>query len=194
MRTNGKHPELKKPDPASSLDDGTEAATIMRVFYPLLIESAWADASLAGIPVAFDLANEHVQRVLSLLAKQIKGVAESTREDVRRLIGQQAEHGWSVEELAERIREMGEINSASRAVMIARSETAAAYSQGSLAAWRESGVVSGKEWLTGGDPCPICQKLDGARAALDADFGDGLSAPPAHPNCTCAVSPVLSEA
>jgi SPP1 gp7 family putative phage head morphogenesis protein len=180
------------PDATDNLDDGTEIARLMRRWYPLVIESAWADASLAGVPVSFALDNPFVQTVLGQLAKQIKGVADTTKDDIRRLVGQQAEEGWSVEELQRRIREKGDISGRTRALLIARTETAAAYSQGSLAAYKASGVVSGVEWLVS-DPCPICAELDGKVVKLGDEFAPGIDAPPAHPQCTCAIAPVISD-
>jgi SPP1 gp7 family putative phage head morphogenesis protein len=191
-KRNGHKPLVKAADVTAAMDDGATVEKLMRTFYPLVIESAFLDASLAGVPVAFNLEMEEVQQTLDRLAKRVRNVAESTKDEVRRLIGQQAENGWTTAELARHIREMGKVNSASRATMIARTELAAGYSQGSLAAYRASGVVDRKEWLLGPEPCAVCQPLGGAIVGLDDDFADGIDAPPAHPNCTCAVSPIVS--
>jgi SPP1 gp7 family putative phage head morphogenesis protein len=166
---------------------------MMRKEYRDLIVAAWADAAAAGISVSFDLDNPFVQTVLTRLAKQIRNVAETTKEDIRRLVGQQAENGWSVEELKQRILEKGEIASVSRAETIARTETAAAYSQGSIAAYKASGVVRGLEWLTAEDEltCEICEPLNGKRVDLDNSFADGVDFPPAHPACRCAIAPIV---
>lgn len=193
--TNGHIPLVKAKDITAALDNGDEVARLMKTFYPLVVEKAFGDASLAGVPVAFDLEMEEVQTVLDKLAKQVRSVAETTREDVRRLIGQQAENGWSMPELAARILEMGEINSKSRAVMIARSESARAYSQGSIASFKASGVVSAIEWLTADDDvtCPECAGLNGKRTDLDGEFADGIGFPPAHPMCRCVISPIVES-
>lgn len=188
-KLNGHKPQTKK-DPTAGLDDGSAVATLMRAFHVALIKDAFGDA--AGlVDVTFALDNPFVQTVLKDLAKKVRGIAETTREDIQMLVGQQAGNGWSNEELAQAIRDQGITRSESRAMLIARTETAAAYSQGSIAAYRASGVVSQVEWLLGPDPCEICQGLDGARADLGEEFADGISAPPAHPNCTCALSPIV---
>lgn len=173
------------------MDDGGALAKLMRPFYQALLKDAFGDAAGQGVDVAFDLANPFVQTVLNQLAKQVKGVADTTKEEIRALIRRQADEGWSAEQLAKEIRAKGEIASRSRALMIARTETAAAYSQGSIAAYTASGVVKQTEWLLGPDPCEICQALDGLRADLGEEFAPGISAPPAHPACTCALSPVI---
>lgn len=181
----------KKKDPTVGMDDGRAIAKLMAPFYRQLLKDAFGDARDAGVDVAFDLENEFVQAVLGALAKNIKDVAETTKDEIRALVSKQASEGWSVEQLAKEIRAKGEIASRSRALTVARTETAAAYSQGSIAAYQASGVVKQTEWLLGPDPCEICQALDGTRADLGEEFADGINAPPAHPNCTCALSPVL---
>lgn len=170
------------------LDDGTQLTAIMRRFYPLLLEKAYTDATgVLGVEVAFDLEHEAVQKVLGLLAKRIKDVADTTRTQVQTLVGQAAERGWSPAELAAELRKVADLQSASRAAMVARTETATAYTQGSILAYQESGVVKGTEWLLGGNPCPDCEPLGGTFLDFDAAH------PPLHPNCTCSVIPVLKE-
>ena len=66
------------PDPTDSLDDGTGLAALMQRLYRLILEAAFADASLLGIPVEWDLENPFVQDVLDALADEVKGVAETT--------------------------------------------------------------------------------------------------------------------
>jgi SPP1 gp7 family putative phage head morphogenesis protein len=192
-KLNGHKPRVKAADVVSALDDGAKAERIMRKLYPLVIESAFLDASLAGIPVAFDLEMEEVQQVLDRLVLQVRGIAETTRDEVQRLVGRQASEGWSVEELARQIRQLAETRSPIRAITIARTETASAYSQGSLAAYQASGVVDRVEWLIGPDPCPDCEPLAGSVVALGAEFAQGIGYPPAHPSCTCAIAPILAE-
>lgn len=183
-------------DVVDSLDDGAELEKLARRFYPLLLERAFGDAGRqVGIGIAFDLANDAVQLVLDELAQQVRRVAETTRADVQALVGRQAAEGWSVAELAAEIARLGEVASTTRAEVIARTETAAAYSRGSLLAYEQSGVVSHVEWLTAEDEltCPVCAPLNGVRAKLGAPFPGGIYFPPAHPNCRCALSPVVRE-
>src|SRR5689334_13988893 len=107
-KTNGHIRQVKAADIVSRLDDGDQVEQLMRKFYPLVIEDAFKDASLAGVPVAFDLEMEEVQQVLGKLAKDIRAVAETTKDEVRRLVGLQAENGWTVEELAAQIMDLAE--------------------------------------------------------------------------------------
>ena len=184
----------KKPTPVAVLDDGDAIASLMAPFYEQLIQDAFDDAGDDGIDVVFDLENVYVQRVLDMLAKQVRNVAETTKDEIRQLVGQAGVEGWSNAELAKQIRAHGVTASRSRATMIARTESASGYSQGSRSAWKASGVVDRMQWLAGGpDTCDICQNLDGETVDLDGAFSSGVTAPPAHPNCTCVISPVLKD-
>jgi len=83
-----------------------------------------------------------------------------------------------------------------RARTIAVTEVTRAYSEGNEAAWRESGSVEGKEWLTSVDErvCPICGPLHGQIVPLNSDFsgpGGSFHNPPAHPRCRCDTAPVV---
>ena len=117
----------------------------------------------------------------------------STRDQIRALVGRQASEGWSIAQLAKEIRTLGGIESRKRAVVIARTETASAYSRGSLLAYQESGVVEKVEWLATIDDatCPDCEGLHGTTAKLGKAFGDGTLFPPRHPNCRCSLAPVI---
>lgn len=175
------------------LDLGTEISTLMRRYYPDLLASAYADAgALLELDLDLDLENEFVSAVLDRLAKEVTAVAETTRDQIRGLVDQANENGWSVETLARNIRDQTEIESRRRALVVARTESASAYSQGSILAYQESGVVSGTEWLTAGDACPICDPLDGVVTDLGGEYPGGLAFPPAHPNCKCALAPVVA--
>jgi SPP1 gp7 family putative phage head morphogenesis protein len=178
---------------ALDLDDGDEIEALMRRFYPLLLSSAYADAGATiGMDLAFDLANEHVQKVLHQLAQKVRDVAQTTRDDIRAKVAQAAAEGWSTDRLASELQQLREIASATRAQVIARTEAASAYSRGSLLAYTESGVVHGTQWLVS-DPCPICEPLTDTVVALGERFGGEFEAPPAHPACRCAIAPVLKD-
>ena len=178
-------------DATQRLDDGTEIATVMRRFYPLVLEQAAADVQdQLGVDLAFNLNNPAVLQTLDKLATQVRDVADTTKDEIRTLTGQATQEGWSPTELARKIREHGVTASKTRSELISITESATAYTQGSLLAYHESGVVQGTQWIAT-DPCPICAALDGKTAALGESFDDGLDGPPAHPRCRCALIPIL---
>jgi hypothetical protein len=89
-----------------------------------------------------------------------------------------------------------------RAMNIARTETRMATNQGQLAVWQE-GVNQGfiskdtakKEWVVDGDPCPICEPMDGEMVGLydpwiieDNRGVRGVYIPTeSHPQCLCGM-------
>jgi hypothetical protein len=174
-------------DPIDSMDDGDGIETLMRRYYPQMIENAYLDAEDEGLPITFDLANEHVQEVINQLAKLIRNVAETTRDEVRALISRQADEGWSTDDLARALDDLAEIRSRWRAKMIARTETGAGYNLGAVAAYRE-GNVKYVDVLDGDDD-EICANANGSRWTLEEAEANPLG----HPNCTRAFSPVIES-
>jgi len=179
-----------------ALDFQDGLVRIMRRYYPVIAEHAFeAAAASLDIDIAFNLDNPKVQDVLdTLLDKISKDVPETLKESIRSLIGRQADEGWSVERLASEIAEHATDWSTNRARLVAVSETASAYSRGSILAYQESGVVDEIEWLTAGsDVCPICEPLNGRKVKIGEEFGAGILHPGAHPACRCAILPVVRD-
>jgi SPP1 gp7 family putative phage head morphogenesis protein len=154
---------------------------------------------LVGLDVDLDQANERsVDWARDRAASLITQIEENTRDMLRDTVAQAIEEGWSADELAQEI--AGSIGfSDERAQTIARTETIAANNQGNLAAYKDAaaqGIALMKEWLTAGDDLVSeeCQaNEDQGPIPLDDDFDSGDDAPPLHPNCRCAVAPVVSD-
>lgn len=120
-------------------------------------------------------------------------ITDSTRDLLRSDVADAIENGLSTAELSDKLAESYAFSDA-RAEMIARTEVAMADIQGSLIAYKASGLVVGKRWLLsdGHDAEDECD--DGAAAGvvgLDDDF-NGVGDPPVHPHCACDVLPVLA--
>lgn len=178
------------------LDLGPEVRRIMHRFYPQVMKPAFEDAEIAlDVTIGFDVESKEVQQVLSDLADLVTRITETTRNDIRALIGMQAAEGWSIEQLAKELMKAGVTASTVRATMIARTETAAAYSRGSLLAYELSGVVDSVEWMATIDDrtCEDCKALNGTITKLGKAFSDGTQFPPRHPNCRCTLIPIVTE-
>ena len=120
-------------------------------------------------------------------------ITEGTRDMIRDTVTQASEEGWSNDQVADALQDNYAFSD-SRAEMIARTETARADIQGSLAGYKASGLVSQKQWLTAPGCCDDCQELDGTVVGIDDEFpNDGGDGPPLHPRCRCAVLPVLDS-
>jgi hypothetical protein len=119
-------------------------------------------------------------------------ITESTRDLLRADVADAVEKGLSTDELAAQLTEAYAFSDA-RAETIARTEIANADIQGALIAYKESGVVEGKEVILGSEhdePDECDEAADMGVVPLEDDFG-GLGDPPYHPKCVCDISPVL---
>lgn len=119
----------------------------------------------------------------------------ATRDYLRADVTQAVDEGWSTQQLADALEENFAF-SESRAEMIARTEIAKADVEGNLMAYRESGVVEGKESILGsehGDPDECDDNAAAGVIPLDEPFPSGDMGPPYHPRCVCDVLPVLGE-
>lgn len=118
-------------------------------------------------------------------------LVDATRTLIRATVEQATREGWSTEQLAKALREHYAF-SPQRAQVIARTELAMAESQGNLQAYIASGVVQKKRWILDPDPCPVCiaNAAQGDIPLLQA-FQGGVMTAPQHPNCRCAIAPVI---
>ena len=91
-----------------------------------------------------------------------------------------------------------------RAMCIARTETRFANNQAQLAVWREGskqgliGRTAKKVWYVDGNPCELCEPMDGVAIGLDEvwtlDNGDICEIPTdSHPNCFCGMELEFGE-
>jgi len=152
-------------------------------------------AELADLAVGidFDIDNPRAQRWLGMRLEQYsKDVNDTTLKALKGTLREGVAAGESIPDLRKRVQGVFDGCSRYRAQMISRTETITASGQGSLEAYRQSGVVEKKEWLTAPDACDIClaNEADGP-IGLEEKFSSGDSTPTAHPNCKCALLPVV---
>ena len=83
------------------------------------------------------------------------------------------------------------VASPARALTIAVTEQARAITMASLERYRESGVEE-VQWIAA-IPCDICEVNEGEVRPVGTTFSSGDSQPPVHPNCRCALLPLVSE-
>jgi len=145
----------------------------------------------------------------------ITGINETTAARLQAAINSWIEVGEDFPALVARVQEI--FANPVRAGMIAATEITRVYAEANTLAWRESGVVTARRWVTANDErvCPICGPLGGltvttegaqpaapgtqTRRAVVADLdkpfihpvtGEEYT-PPAHVNCRCWITPVL---
>jgi SPP1 gp7 family putative phage head morphogenesis protein len=121
-------------------------------------------------------------------------ITEATRSGIKDLVTTALTDGLTPAQLATKLQE-DFLFSDYRSEMIARTEIATAHVDGTLDAWKASGLVKGKRWLVGTqEVCDECEdnESDGT-IGLDEDFSSGDDAPPAHPHCACVLISSLLE-
>lgn len=118
-------------------------------------------------------------------------LVDATRNLIRATIEQAVKEGWSTQRLCKALKTHYAF-SPQRAMVIARTELAMAESTGNLQAFIASGVVQKKRWILDPDPCPTCiaNAAQGGIPLLQA-FQGGVMTAPQHPNCRCAIAPVI---
>ena len=119
-------------------------------------------------------------------------ITDATRDFLRADVATAMEEGQSNDVLAAKLAENYAFSD-ERAMTIARTETAKADTQGAIAGYKVSGAVDQKEWLAAHDCCDICQEMGGEIVGLDETFSGDAGGPPLHPNCRCAILPVIKS-
>lgn len=138
----------------------------------------------------FDLHNPAVTDAINAQVNRLVGVEDTTYDAIKAALAKGEAAGEPMSKLADRVRQVFQSASASRAEMIARTEVIGAANTGKLlAAQQSSPIVQTKQWLATEDnrTCVECESLDGEERPLDQSFSDGTSAPPDHPNCRCTL-------
>jgi SPP1 gp7 family putative phage head morphogenesis protein len=149
----------------------------------------------------FNLTNEAAVKYSQTRSGELIGqnggewaISDTTRDGIASLIETAFSEGLSPRLLSEEIVSSYAFSEA-RADMIARTELALASVTGALDTWKESGVVTGKQWILGSehDVPDECDDNDGVVVGLDEAFPSGDDGPPAHPNCVCDILSVTES-
>jgi SPP1 gp7 family putative phage head morphogenesis protein len=119
----------------------------------------------------------------------IRGLDNTTIDRIGTALATGLDQGLGSEDIAAMIDDV--LGDPSRAMTIARTESADALIQANLETYRDAGVEA-LEWVVA-DPCEICQDNAGVTVMMGEAFPSGDSEPPAHPNCVCDVVPVLLD-
>lgn len=172
--------------------------------------------------ISFDVSNPEVQRYVDqAIVRLSNGVNGYTKERLNEILGDGLAQGETIPQLTARVQEWAgkvgdpERGTMSRAMNIARTESADAYMAGKIEGWKQSGVVTAKKWLLASDACSFCRaaakEYNAAPVPLDQPFytkghiltdaqGNKMKldykdiyGPTLHPQCRCALEPVLRE-
>ena len=181
-------------------EDEIVAATLD--FTPLLTE-----ISIAAGTEALNLINSDAPYLANNLRPEIRkrvelfagSMIDTDKNKLIDMIAEGIQDGLSIPQIRNNIIDDFSDYSKMQAERITRTEVLRASNQAALDAWKESGVVEGKQWLTapGADEeCSVYEgeivyDLGGSFYSSENEFADGD--PPIHPNCRCVVLPVLAD-
>ncbi|NUR01362.1 MAG: phage portal protein [Streptomyces sp.] len=121
----------------------------------------------------------------------IRSIAANRIKALGLALARGAEYGDSPTAIAAAIE--GLLSNPSRAEMIATTELNRAVSRASLGSYIRNGIES-VEWISAGDGrvCNICaDNVEGGPRRPGSFFPSGVTAPPGHPWCRCALVPVI---
>ena len=124
-------------------------------------------------------------------------ITESTWSMIRDIISNGLDDNLGADEIAQQIEDSTGF-SPERADLIAKTEITRVNSDAALSAYRdarEAGVEVKKRWIIAAqDVCDDCTANSKQEPiGVDEAFQSGDYAPPVHPNCRCAISPVVSD-
>lgn len=167
-----------------------------------IIESAESQIELFGLAITFDVTNPAVQ---DWILKRIEFWANRVNQETAVLLGREIyeaqELGESIKQIQERVEKVFRFNSTVRSERIARTESQASLNKGALEAYRQSGVVPRKMWISVLDDRTREAHIQAHRQVveLDAKFsvggelvdGPGEGSPENVINCRCVIGPVI---
>ena len=127
------------------------------------------------------------QQLLQSQGIVFKGFSDTTLTDIGNAIGEAIELGLDAKTSAKNI--LNHVANPARALSIAITEQNRAISQATVNRYRDAGLQE-MEWLVF-QPCDKCKENENKKVRLGAPFPSGDTQPPAHPNCRCALAPVI---
>jgi SPP1 gp7 family putative phage head morphogenesis protein len=129
------------------------------------------------------------ERFLGSFGVTMKDLTNTTVGDIGNSIADALEQGLSANQAAKLIR--GNVASSSRALTIAITEQNRAMSAATINRYKDMQIQE-MEWEVS-DPCPKCAQNANQVVQIGGTFNSGNTQPPAHPNCRCALLPVIPD-
>jgi SPP1 gp7 family putative phage head morphogenesis protein len=129
------------------------------------------------------------QRLLESAGVTIRGIDQTGYDRMGTALSDALALGLSGDRAAKLIRDT--VSDPARALTIAITETNRAISRATIERYQGYGIEK-VEWATS-SPCDICRANEGQVVNLGSAFNSGATQPPQHPNCRCALLPVIPD-
>jgi len=163
------------------------------------IESARGAVSALGIDASQVTDAGIIQRFINKRANKMADIPDDVYAQIKQTLEEGAQAGETMDDMAKRVQATFSDISEGRADLIARTETASAYSDAALESMRAAGITR-KRWVTAHDErvriSHSAAEMEGA-IPIDQPFGNGLMEPadpdgPAEEviNCRCYIEAV----
>jgi SPP1 gp7 family putative phage head morphogenesis protein len=213
--------EVLETLPRKAVEDGEHwTATFIRAAYVQGWEQARARLRTEGVAVEaaedvlrLGVPKRQLRRLYARTYENLQSVTDETAPVVRDVLTQGLAEGVNPREMARRLTDEVRTMLRTRAEVLARTEIINSYATATLDRYERAGIdgatVSG-EFATAEDArvCPICEAIAGSEFALDAMRSDTFEfqpsdsepdhlggeypvRPPVHPQCRCAILPVI---
>lgn len=167
-----------------------------------------AAVGVSDAPAFFDVRDAEAARFLdSYKVRLANSISDTLNRKLTRALSEGMDLGESIPQLRDRVQTLIPETVKNGAERVARTETARAYGEGKVAGW-EKGGIERKEWLLSANPCDLCHAiwtkgpvpvtqpfmaLGETIAGVTNDYME-VQAPPSHPGCRCAATPVFEDA
>lgn len=162
--------------------------------YSAILRAGFDEATGDDVPISEALDAESLRSLLGSSARLAEQLDHSImdapwlRSDVAKLVHEWIETPGDELDLVD-LREMLEpLFGPSRALMIARTETAGAFNGATAAGLRAHGWTH-VQWIAAEDACDECSAMDGEVLSIS----EWEAEPTLHPNCSCTAEPYEDE-
>lgn len=157
---------------------------------------------------------EALQMLYTRNFAELEGITETMNQQISRELADGFSRGLGPRAMARNVTDRVDKIGKHRATLLARTETIRTHSEATLNRFEQAGVGTvtvRAEWATAGDRrvCPICQTLEGRTMSVEEARSETFSysasesepgslsgtypiQPPTHPQCRCALLPVIS--
>lgn len=203
-----KKDDVPTDDPDAIFNLGAEGLALREATQPFIKESVKKAGQKAidkiGVDLLFNVNNPRVDILIDQFQNRLSKVNNTTYNNIKEIIRQAYDEGWSTAQLEQEIRDLYSNFSKVRSTRIAMTEMNGVVNGGSFEGYREAGVEN-KEWMTApGANYPRHEEydgLDGQIVPVDQPFvvGGALMMYPGDPdgppeeviNCHCTFAAVV---
>ena len=205
----------------AKFDEVEEAELLTGATLPIMLELAKDQGELAAefagsADSVFKLDAVSKKYVTDSLTKASLGFSEETQGLIAKAISEGVADGESFASISKRIDNIykdviGVETPGYRIERLTRTEVIKTSNQMTVVAYKQSGVVSKKEWISNPGACEFCAALNGSIIQLDSTFVplngtqtganggtrantyESVKHPPNHPACRCGLAPVITN-